>query len=74
MDLFPSTIQRPHTVFTFSVLERYHIESLEGKTSASSFYTQLRRLTDNCFPHLLPVSLLDPSYYLYQSQDNVATL
>jgi hypothetical protein len=55
MDLFPSTMERPQTVFTFSVLDRYRIESLEGKTSAYSFYSQLRRLTDNCFPHLLPV-------------------
>jgi hypothetical protein len=55
MDLFPSTMERPQTVFTFSVLERYQIESLEGKTSAYTFYSQLRRLTNNCFPHLLPV-------------------
>jgi hypothetical protein len=58
MDLFPSTVERPQTVFTFSVLDRYHVESLEGKTSAYAFYSQLRRLTDNCFPHLVPVCTL----------------
>ena len=64
MDLFPSTMERPQTVFTFSVLDRFRIESLEGKTSAYSFYSQLRRLTDNCFPHLLPVCpcLIHPSF------------
>ena len=53
--LFPSTMDRPQTVFTFAVLDRFHIESLEGKTSASNFYSQLRRLTNIRFPHLLPV-------------------
>jgi hypothetical protein len=57
MKLFPSTMERPQTVFTFSVLDRYQIISLEGKTSASNFYSQLRRLTDSCFPHLLPVCI-----------------
>jgi hypothetical protein len=60
MDLFPSTMERPQTVFTFSVLDRYRIESLEGKTSAYSFYNQLRRLTNNYFPHLLPVCSSPP--------------
>jgi hypothetical protein len=58
MDLFPSTIDRPQTVFTFSVLDRYHIESLEGKIAASNFYSQLRRLTDRCFPQSLPVCII----------------
>jgi hypothetical protein len=57
MDLFPSTMERPQTVFTFSVLDRFHIESLEGKVAASNFYNQLRRLTDNCFPQSLPVCI-----------------
>jgi hypothetical protein len=57
MGLFPSTIERPRTVFTFSVLDRYHIQSLEGKISASNFYSQLRRLTDSRFPHSLPVCI-----------------
>jgi hypothetical protein len=57
MKLFPSTMDRPQTAFTFSVLDRYHIESLEGKTSANNFYSQLRQLTNNRFPHLLPVCI-----------------
>lgn len=71
MKLFPSTINRPQTVFTFSVLDRYHIESLEGKTSASNFYSQLRRITNNRFPHLLPVciTLLHSQSMLTTRQD-----
>jgi hypothetical protein len=57
MDLFPSTMDRPQTVFTFSVLDRFHIESLEGKVAASNFYNQLRRFTDPCFPQILPVCI-----------------
>jgi hypothetical protein len=63
MELFPSTIERPQTVFSFSVLNRFHIESLEGKVAANNFYNQLRRLSDGCFPQSLPVcSLLHSSH------------
>jgi hypothetical protein len=55
MQLFPATITRPETVFTFSVLDRFHIESLECKVSASNFFNQLRRLTNSIFPHKVPV-------------------
>lgn len=53
--LFPSTISRPQTAFSFNVLDEFLIDSLECKTSASSFYSKLRRLTDNAFPDTLPV-------------------
>ena len=56
MQLFPATMNRPETVFTFSVLDRFHIESLECKISANNFYNQLRRLTNSRFPHHVPVS------------------
>lgn len=53
--LFPSTIFRPQTAFTFNVLDEFLIDSLECKTSASSFYSKLRRLSNNAFPDTLPV-------------------
>ena len=54
--LFPSTTTRPQTGFTFNVLDEFLIDELECKTSASSFYSKLRRLTNNAFPDSLPVS------------------
>ncbi len=55
--LFPSTTFKPQTAFTFNVLDEFLIDSLECKTSASSFYSKLRRLTNNAFPDTLPVRL-----------------
>ena len=54
--LFPSTVTKPQTAFTFHVLDEFLINELECKTSASSFYSKLRRLTNNAFPGSLPVS------------------
>lgn len=53
--LFPATIINPQTAFTFDVLDEFLIDSLECKTSASSFYQKLRRMTSNAFPDALPV-------------------
>jgi hypothetical protein len=53
--LFPSTFDRPETVFTFDVLDCYAIDSMECKTSAQSFFEKLRRLTNNAFPDEVPV-------------------
>ena len=54
--LFPSTVTKPQTAFTFNVLDEFLIDELECKTLASSFYSKLRRLTNNAFPDSLPVS------------------
>jgi hypothetical protein len=53
--LFPATTKRPSTAFTFSLLEYFHIDSVECKTSASSFFSKLRRLTNNSNPQAVPV-------------------
>jgi CxC2 like cysteine cluster associated with KDZ transposases len=53
--LFPSTISRPQTAFTFDVLDGFLVEELECKTSAYSFYSKLRRLTCPAFPDSVPV-------------------
>jgi hypothetical protein len=58
LGLYPASIERPETAFTFSVLDYFHIDALECKTSASNFYNKLRRLTNSIFPHEVPVCLL----------------
>ena len=45
--LYPATDIDPNTAFTFSLLEHYHIQSLQGKISMYDYYTSLERLTDN---------------------------
>jgi len=55
--LFPASIKRPSTAFTFSLLDHFHIDSVECKTSASSFFSKLRRLTNASSPHSVPVRL-----------------
>ncbi|KAI9070213.1 hypothetical protein FKP32DRAFT_1558354 [Trametes sanguinea] len=46
-DLYPATDCEPNTVFTFALLEHYHIQSLQGKISMYDYYTSLERMTDN---------------------------
>ncbi|KAI9068672.1 hypothetical protein FKP32DRAFT_1672009 [Trametes sanguinea] len=45
--LYPATDIDPNTAFTFSLLEHYHVQSLQGKISMYDYYTSLERLTDN---------------------------
>ncbi|KAF8074505.1 hypothetical protein FPV67DRAFT_1725303 [Lyophyllum atratum] len=51
MRLFPATLRRPTTAFTFNVLKQFHLHHLESKESAYDFIGALRRLTDNAFAH-----------------------
>ncbi|KAH9855406.1 hypothetical protein C2E23DRAFT_724163 [Lenzites betulinus] len=46
-NLYPATDCEPNTAFTISLLEHYHIQSLQGKISMYDYYTTLERLTDN---------------------------
>ncbi|KAG1728761.1 uncharacterized protein EDB91DRAFT_1086001 [Suillus paluster] len=48
--LFPASITRPQSAFTFDVLDNFLIDTLECKTSAMSFYQKLHRFTNNAFP------------------------
>ncbi|KAI6097097.1 hypothetical protein F5141DRAFT_1205735 [Pisolithus sp. B1] len=48
--LFPASISKPKTAFTFDVLDHFLIDALECKTSAMSFYQKLKRFTNNAFP------------------------
>ncbi len=50
--LFPVTIKKPRTVFTFEAIELFHELTLQGKTTAYDFYRSMERMTDNstCSP------------------------
>ncbi|KAJ7486368.1 hypothetical protein B0H11DRAFT_1721689 [Mycena galericulata] len=44
---FPATHDRPQTCATLVVLEKYHLETLQAKTTMYDFYGVLEKLTDN---------------------------
>lgn len=54
--LFPSSSKSPRTAFTWEVLDKFWLDSLECHTAARSFYSKLRHLTNPCFPHEVQVS------------------
>ena len=54
--LFPASTSRLSTAFTFAVLEYFHVDAVECKTSASNFSSKLCRLTDFASPQSVPVS------------------
>ena len=64
-DLFPASTTRPSTAFTFAVLEYFHVDAVECKTSASNFFNKLRRLTDFSNPQSVPVSNTHISFKAY---------
>ncbi|KAH9168198.1 hypothetical protein EDB89DRAFT_1836947, partial [Lactarius sanguifluus] len=49
--LFPATFHNLKTVFTFQVLEDFHLDNLECKTTLSQFFSHLWRLTNDEFPN-----------------------
>jgi hypothetical protein len=53
--LFPATFRNPKTAFTFRVLEEFHLDNLECKTTPSQFFSRLRRLTNDEFPNTVRV-------------------
>jgi hypothetical protein len=70
MQLFPASHHRPQTAFTFDCLEYFYTDAMECKTPASSFMRKICRLTNNPFPHTVPVcpSTLPVSmFHLYSS-------
>jgi hypothetical protein len=56
--LFPATFHNPKTAFTFRVLEDFHLDNLECKTTPSQFFSRLRRFTNDEFPNTVPVRLV----------------
>ena len=59
--LFPATFHNPKTAFTFWVLEDFHLDNLECKTTPSQFFSRLGRLTNDEFPNTVPVGGHDVS-------------
>ena len=55
--LFPASMHKPSTAFTHDVLDHFHIDALECKTTALSFFNKLRRLTDDVFPSKIKVEV-----------------
>ncbi|KIK81365.1 hypothetical protein PAXRUDRAFT_156274, partial [Paxillus rubicundulus Ve08.2h10] len=62
--LFPATISRPKTAFTFDVLDHFHIDNLECKTTVMSFFSKLIRFTPkgtpvpDCYRELMQITHL----------------
>ena len=54
--LFPASFINPKTAFTFEVLDHFRINALECKTSAMTFMSKLRQLTNEAFPSKVLVS------------------
>jgi hypothetical protein len=72
--LFPASMSRPSTAFTFAVLEYFHVDAVECKTSASNFFSKIRRLTDFSSPQSVPVSkshITFDAYLIYPRIDIV---
>jgi hypothetical protein len=66
--LFPATMDQPHTAFTFSVLDSCHIHSLSSKKPMNDFYDALVKMTSPAFPQEVPVchkSIPYSELYLY---------
>lgn len=57
--LYPASLQRVETAFTFDLLNDSRVENLECKASAYHFFRKLRRLTCPLFPDTIPVALPD---------------
>lgn len=45
--LYPASVLRPGTVFTFDLLDTYHKISLQGKLNLYDFYNAIMQKTDN---------------------------
>lgn len=53
--LFPASFRRPQTACTFNSLSDFSIDTVECKTAPYSYFSKLRRISDNAFPHDVPV-------------------
>lgn len=58
LGLFPASFAKPRTAFTFAVLDYFQVDALECTTAAMGFYSKLRRLTNEVFPHTVPVRIM----------------
>jgi hypothetical protein len=58
MGLFPASMKRIHTAFTFAVLDDFRMDNLECKTAGMGYWNKLVRLTSNSFPNSVPVNIV----------------
>ena len=54
--LFLASLLKPQTAFTFWVLDDFLWDNVECGTLAMNYFSKLRWITSNAFPHLVPVS------------------
>ena len=57
LGLYPLSYRRPHSAFTFHMLDDLRIDNLECKVSIYHYHKKLRRLTCPLFPPSVPVSI-----------------
>lgn len=57
--LYPATHRNPRTAFTFRLLDDVLLTNKECKTSIMNLFQKLRRVTNDTFPHDVPVSWHD---------------
>ena len=48
--IFPASVDRPTTGFTFNLLKTFHVDCLQSKKSAYDYVEALRRRTNGAFP------------------------
>ena len=53
--LFPATIQRPQTAFSFALLDHFHQSTLSSKKALQDYHDGLVKLTEPVFPQRVPV-------------------
>jgi hypothetical protein len=56
MGMFPASFARSKTAFTFALLNDFTMDNLECGTSATNYYSKIRRVTSSTFPHMVQVS------------------
>ena len=54
--LFPATLERPESAFTFRLLDDFHAHTLSSKKSSYTFHDALQKRTNATFPQDVPVS------------------
>jgi len=63
--LFPSSLSKPKSAFTFDVLDHFLHLTHQGKTTAWDFYNALIRQTDNTGINPPPVCHLFSAFHVY---------
>jgi hypothetical protein len=73
MGLFSASKKDPKTAFTFRGLQYFHIDSMECRTAAATYFSKLRRLTNDRHPDIVPVCYrvvsLNPTPEIYFLQN-----